>query len=257
MKFVHAADPHIDSPLRGLAAYAGAPVQAMRGATRQAFESLVALCISECADLLVIAGDVYDGDWKDFGTALYLRAQLARLREAGVEVVLIRGNHDAASVITRNLKLPGIHVLRHDRPESVVLEDLGVAVHGQSFATRAVTENLAAGYPAPLPGFMNVGLLHTSLGGYAEHEHYAPCGLEELVSRGYDYWALGHVHARAVLHADPYVVFAGNLQGRQMRECGAKGATLVEVLDGELALSHHPLDHVRWSRHLGPRIAGP
>ncbi len=112
----------------------------------------------------MIAGDVYDGDWKDFSTGLYLRAQLARLREAGIEVVLIRGNHDAASVITRNLKLPGIHVLRHDRPESVVLEDLGVAVHGQSFATRAVTENLAAGYPSPLPGLVNIGLLHTCAG---------------------------------------------------------------------------------------------
>ena len=103
MKFVHAADPHIDSPMKGLSAYPGAPVEAMRGATRQAFESLVDLCVAERADLLLLAGDVYDGDWKDFSTGLYLRAQLARLREEGVEVVMIRGNHDAASVITRNL----------------------------------------------------------------------------------------------------------------------------------------------------------
>ena len=125
MKFVHAADLHLDSPMKGLAAYPGAPVEAMRGATRRAFESLVGLCIDERADLLVIAGDVYDGDWKDFSTGLYLRSQLARLREEGIEVVLIHGNHDAASVITRNLKLPGIHVLRHDKPESVVLENVG------------------------------------------------------------------------------------------------------------------------------------
>jgi exonuclease SbcD len=99
MKFVHAADPHIDSPMKGLSTYPGAPVQEMRGATRRAFESLVGLCIDERVDLLVIAGDVYNGDWKDFSTGLYLRAQLARLREEGIEVVLIRGNHDAASVI--------------------------------------------------------------------------------------------------------------------------------------------------------------
>jgi DNA repair exonuclease SbcCD nuclease subunit len=248
MKFVHAADAHIDSPMKGLAAYPGAPVEAVRGATRQAFESLVALCIDQRVDLLVIAGDVYDGDWKDFSTGLYLRSQLAHLRESGIEVVVIRGNHDAASVITRNLKLPGIHVLRHDRPDSVVLEDLGVVVHGQSFATRSVTENLAAGYPDPLPGLVNIGLLHTCLGGYAEHENYAPCRLEELVARGYDYWALGHVHDRAVLHVDPYVVFAGNLQGRHIRECGAKGATVVEVVDDEIVIEHHTLDHVRWTR---------
>jgi DNA repair exonuclease SbcCD nuclease subunit len=248
MKFVHAADLHLDSPMKGLAAYPGAPVEAMRGATRRALESLVDLCVEEGAGLLVIAGDVYDGDWKDFSTGLYLRAQLARLREEDIEVVLIRGNHDAGSVISRNLKLPGIHVLSHTAPESVILENLGVVVHGQSFATRAVTENLAAGYPDPLPDLVNIGLLHTCLGGYTEHENYAPCRIEELVGRGYDYWALGHVHEHAVLHVEPHVVFAGNIQGRQMRECGPKGASVVEVLDGEIAVSHRTLDHVRWTR---------
>lgn len=161
---------------------------------------------------------------------------------------MIRGNHDAASVITRNLKLPGIHVLRHDRPQSIVLEDLGVVVHGQSFANRSVTENLAAGYPDPITGLVNIGLLHTCLGGYAEHENYAPCALEQLVGRGYDYWALGHIHERAVLHTEPYVVFAGNVQGRHVRECGAKGATVVDVIDGEMTLRHHTVDRVRWAR---------
>jgi DNA repair protein SbcD/Mre11 len=248
MKFVHAADLHLDSPMKGLAAYPGAPVEAMRGATRQALESLVGLCVEEDADLLVIAGDVYDGDWKDFSTGLYLRAQLARLREEDIEVVLIRGNHDAASVITRNLRLPGIHVLSHAAPESVVLEHIGAVVHGQSFATRAVTENLAAGYPDPLADLINIGVLHTCLGGYAEHENYAPCRLEELVARGYDYWALGHVHEQTVLHEDPHVVFAGNIQGRQMRECGPKGAVVVDVLDDEITISQRALDHVRWAR---------
>jgi exonuclease SbcD len=248
MKFIHAADLHLDSPMRGLAAYAGAPIEAVRGATRQAFESLIELCIVERAGLLVIAGDVYDGDWKDFSTGLYLRSQLARLRGEGIEVVMIHGNHDAASVITRNLKLPDIHVMGHEKPDSVVLENLGVAVHGQSFASRAVRENLAAGYPDRLPGMVNIGLLHTSLGGYAEHDNYAPCHVEELVARGYDYFALGHIHERTVLHTCPHVVFAGNLQGRHMRECGPKGASVVEILDGEVTVNHHPLDHVRWSQ---------
>lgn len=248
VKFVHVADPHLDSPMKGLAVYPGAPVEAMRGATRQAFESLVELCIVEGAELLVIAGDVYDGDWKDFSTGLYLRSQLARLREEGIEVVILRGNHDAASVITRNLKLPGVHVLPHDKPTSVVLEDVGAVVHGQSFATRAVTQNLAADYPDPLPDLVNIGLLHTCLGGYAEHENYAPCQLDELVARGYDYWALGHVHERAILHVEPHVVFAGNLQGRHMRECGPKGATVVEVIDDEITIFQRTLDHVRWTR---------
>jgi DNA repair protein SbcD/Mre11 len=248
VKFVHAADLHLDSPMKGLAEYPGAPVDAVRGATRVAFESLIELCIAEQADLLLVAGDLFDQDWNDFRSGLYLRAQLGRLREAGVEVVLLRGNHDAASVITRNLTLPGIHVLPHNRAATVVLDDIGAAVHGQSFATAAVTENLAAGYPAPHPGLVNIGVLHTCLGGYDAHANYAPCALEELVAHGYDYWALGHVHTRAVLNEAPYVVFSGNLQGRQIREAGPKGATLVEVADGGWQVTEHELDHVRWAR---------
>jgi hypothetical protein len=247
-KFLHCADLHIDSPLKGLAAYSGAPVEAIRGATRQAVESLVELALDRQVDLVVIAGDVFDGDWKDFSTGLYLRAQLARLHEASIEVVLIHGNHDAASVISRKLKLPQVHVLPHDRPGTVVLEDAGLAIHGQSFPTRAVTHNIAAGYPPPIRGLTNVGLLHTCLAGHPGHDRYAPCELDQLIAHGYEYWALGHVHDRAVLHEHPFVVFAGNVQGRHMRECGPKGATLVEIQDNDLLVSHHTLDHVRWIR---------
>lgn len=247
-KFLHCADLHIDSPLKGLAAYPGAPVEAIRGATRQAVESLVELALNQKVELVVIAGDVFDGDWKDFGTGLYLRAQLARLREGGIQVVMIRGNHDAASVITRKLKLPHVHVLPHDRPGSVVLEAAGLAIHGQSFATRAVHDNLAAGYPPPVEGVTNVGVLHTCLAGHPDHDRYAPCELDQLVAHGYEYWALGHVHDRSVLHEHPFVVFPGNLQGRQMRECGPKGATVVEINDHDLSICHHTLDHVRWTR---------
>lgn len=111
MKFVHAADIHLDSPMRGLRSYPGAPVEAIGELTRQAFESLIDLCLTEEVDLLLIAGDLYDGDWRDMKTGLYMRSQLHRLRDADIEVVLINGNHDAASVISRKLSLPGIHVL--------------------------------------------------------------------------------------------------------------------------------------------------
>ncbi len=247
MRFVHAADVHLDSPLKGLLAYPGAPVEAMRGATRSALRSLVDLCLDENADLLLIAGDVVDGDWPDYHTGLHMVSELGRLREADIPVVMIRGNHDAASVVTKALRWPeGVQLLSSSRPETVTFEDIGVAVHGQSFATRAVTDNLAAGYPAPQSGLVNIGLLHTCLGGYAGHEDYAPCTLDQLVSHGYDYWALGHIHQRAVLHEAPHVVFPGNTQGRHARECGPKGATLVDVIDGAIQMQERTLDHVRW-----------
>ena len=144
---------------------------------------------------------------------------MGRLNEAGIRVYLLHGNHDAESVITRRLGLPSnVKVFAADRPCSFELAELGVALHGQSYPERAVFENLVPGYPEPVPGAFNIGVLHTALAGAQGHEPYAPCALAELVNKGYDYWALGHVHQREILHERPYVVFPGNLQGRHIRK---------------------------------------
>lgn len=250
MKLVHAADLHVDSALRGLERYDGAPTDRVRDASRRALVALVDLCVSERAALLLLAGDVFDGSWKDYNTGLFFVSQLVRLRDAGTRVVLVRGNHDAASSVVKNLRWPEhVRELSASRPETVVYDDLGVAVHGQSFATRAVSEDLASRYPPPIAGALNVGLLHTALDGRPGHDPYAPTQLGVLTGKGYDYWALGHVHEREVLASDPWVVFPGNLQGRHARETGPKGATVIEVEDGRVrAVEHRVLDVVRWSQ---------
>ena len=254
MKLVHAADLHLDSALHGLARYESAPADEIRGATRRAFVNLVNLCLEERAKLLVISGDLFDGDWRDVSTGLFFAAQLSKLCEAKVQVVWIRGNHDAVSQIHRSVRLPeAVLELSAERAETLVLDELGVAVHGQSFATRDVTEDLAARYPERVAGALNVGLLHTALEGRAEHARYAPCRLDTLVNRGYEYWALGHVHQREVVHSEPYVVFPGNLQGRHARELGEKGATLVSFEgDRVTAVEPRALDVVRWAELIVP-----
>jgi exonuclease SbcD len=250
MRFLHAADIHLDSPLRGLSRYEGAPVDALRGATRQAFVKLVDEALSREVDFLLIAGDLYDGDWRDYNTGLFFSKQMARLNQADIPVVMICGNHDAESKITRGLRLPkNVTMLSVDQPETHLLEHLEVAIHGQGFKTPAVWEDLTENYPARHSSFLNIGMLHTGLEGRADHACYAPCTLDGLRSLGYDYWALGHIHQREVLCEDPYVVFCGNLQGRHARETGSKGATLVTVADGIVtSLEHLCLDVVRWER---------
>ena len=249
MRFIHTADIHLDSPLKGLEVHEDAPVDKIRGATRRAFDNLIDLAIEEEVDFILIAGDLYDGDWKDYNTGLFFAGRMGRLGKAGIKVFIVSGNHDAASQITRAMPLPdNVTLFSARKPLTVKLDDLGVVIHGQGYSSRAVIENLASQYPQHDSNSFNIGLLHTSLTGREGHEDYAPCTVDDLKSKGYDYWALGHVHKREIVSEDPWIIFPGNIQGRHIKETGAKGATLVTVRDGDIIeVEHRELDVLRWT----------
>ncbi|MBX9655905.1 DNA repair exonuclease [bacterium] len=248
IKFLHAADLHLDSPLRMLERYEGAPVDELRLATRRALVNLVDLAITERVDFVVIAGDLYDGDWKDYNTGFFFIKEMTRLRDANIPVVMIAGNHDAASKMTKSLRLPDhVRFLRADKPETICFDNLGAAIHGQSFARPAVVEDLSQSYPDAIPGMFNLGLLHTCAEGKEGHAAYAPCKIDSLGRRGYDYWALGHIHKREILHSDPLIIFPGNTQGRHIRETGSKGCMLVAVDDrSQVSTEFRSLAVARW-----------
>ncbi len=249
MKFIHAADIHLDSALHGLERYEGAPVEEIRSATRRAFDNLIELAIDEQVAFVLLVGDLYDGDWKDYNTGLYFVERMGKLRDASIRVFIVAGNHDAASQITKHLRLPdNVTLFSTRKPERVVLDDLGVSICGQGFATRAVTDDISQDYPQGDPQLLNIGLLHTCLDGKPGHEPYAPCTVDGLRSKGYQYWALGHVHKREEVSQYPWIVFPGNIQGRHIREIGPKGCTLVTVDGGEIVgVAHRDLDVMRWS----------
>jgi DNA repair exonuclease SbcCD nuclease subunit len=247
-KFIHAADVHLDSPLRGLTRYESAPAESIRDACRRAFENLVNLAIDEKVSFVLLAGDLYDGDWKDYSTGIFLSRQIGRLGQHDIPVLSVAGNHDAANRMTKALDTPtNLKTLSPIKVETIGLKEFGVAIHGQSFATRHVDENLAMGFPAAEREFFNIGLLHTSIDGREGHAAYAPCVLDDLRSKGYQYWALGHVHRQEFVSEDPWIVFSGCIQGRHIRETGAKGCVLVTVEDNAVAaVERCPLDVLRW-----------
>jgi DNA repair protein SbcD/Mre11 len=234
--FLHAADLHLGSPFKGLSLRDEALAARLAGASRDAFVELIDRALDEKIAFAIFAGDIFDGDWRDAAIALFFNRQIARLAREGVAIFLLKGNHDADSVVTKNLALPDLaRQFSTSRAESFELPTLRVALHGRGFSHRSEQDNLARAFPAPKPGWFNIGVLHTSLDGRPGHAAYAPCSLDDLRARNYDYWALGHVHAHEVVNNDPFVVFPGNLQGRNIRETGAKGAVLVDVEDGRVA----------------------
>ncbi len=248
-RFLHAADLHLDSPLLGLTEKSGDYARLVADASRRAFDDMISLAIETDCRFVVLAGDVFDGDLRDTQCGLFFVNGMARLKAAGIRVFMILGNHDAENRFARHLHVTdNVYLFSSTRAETRTMDDLGVAVHGRSFGSRKVEDNIARHYPPPVPGLFNIGILHTACEGREGHETYAPCTVEQLVNHGYDYWALGHVHNREILHENPYVVYAGNLQGRHAREAGPKGASLVTVRDGEVAgVAHQVLDAVRWA----------
>ncbi len=235
-RFVHAADIHLDSPLRSLALRDPELAGKIGNATRQALVNIVQLCLDEQVDALLLAGDLYDGDQTSMKTARFLAAQMRRLHEAGIRVFMIRGNHDALSKITRELTLPDSTKLFGGRADVVEVQakagGLAIAVHGLSFTQPQAPDSLLPKYRPPVEGAVNIGLMHTSLDGSAGHDRYAPCSTIDLERAGFDYWALGHVHSRSVYQGGrTAIVMAGIPQGRDINEAGAKSATLVTIAD--------------------------
>lgn len=232
-RFVHTADIHLDSPLRSLALRNPDLAALIGDSTRQALVAIVDLCLDQKVDALVIAGDLYDGDQTSMKTARFLATQLGRLHQAGIAVFKVRGNHDALSKITQELILPPTVKVFGGRGETVEItgKGIGVAVHGISFARPHAPESLVPKLRPPVADAVNIAIMHTSLAGAPGHDVYAPCSLQDLHGSGFDYWALGHVHARTHHAGARTVVMPGMPQGRDINESGPKSVSLVTIGD--------------------------
>ena len=255
MVIVHAADLHLDSPLRGLPCREGDDLAAFQFATRRTLKRLVDRCLAERAALLLLCGDLLDASNRDHKSGLFFVEQMQRLESIGTQVRFLRGNHDAASRIVRCWLLPDfVREVGLDKPTTERFDHLGVVLHGAGYRERSISENLLSGYPEPHSGYVNVGMLHTSAEGREGHELYAPCTRRQLKARGYDYFALGHVHRFEVLSTVPWVAFSGCLQGRNIREPGPRGAVVVSVEHQRVCeVSFVALDVVRFDT-LGVRL---
>lgn len=252
-RFAHLADLHLDTPFQGLRANRPDLAATLRDASLTAWDHAVTACLAAEVDFVVIAGDVYDGAEAGVRAQLRFRDGLARLAAAGVQSFVVHGNHDPQGGRWSAISdwPPGVTVFGHDDVASapVVKDGQQLAlVHGISYASQEVTENLAARFKrdSSFVGYQ-VGLLHANVDGRGGHANYAPASLADLRASGMDYWALGHVHVRAVLsHEHPLAIYPGNLQARHVNETGEKGFYLVDVDDGRATASFVEVGLVRF-----------
>ncbi len=255
-EFLHAADLHLDTQVSGMHGYPDELAEVFRDASLRAFENLIDEAISRDVAFCVFAGDIYDGAERGTRAELAFRRGLVRLAEAAIPAFVAHGNHDPIEEgwSTVSQWPDTVTVFGSDEPETVTLEIDGttVAVHGISYPRRDTGDNLALRFGRHPDATVQIGVLHTNVGGNTDHAPYAPCSLQDLRSVGLDYWALGHIHAREVLAGpDPWVVYPGNTQGRHAKpsEQGPKGAMVVEVGDDDSV--HEPtflaLDMLRFA----------
>jgi DNA repair protein SbcD/Mre11 len=240
--FVHAADLHLDTPFEGIRADAPHVADALADASLRAFDAVVALAFAREAKFVVIAGDIYDGAERGIRAQLHFRRRLGELSESGIRVFVVHGNHDPVEAGWSAIRSwpPGVVVFGSGRTEVVDVDEGGdriATVQGISYPRRDVSENLALRFALPPGPGLHLGVLHCNVANTAGHADYSPCRLDDLRRIGLGYWALGHIHQRAVLaggSGEPFVVYPGNIQGRSLKpsERGAKGAMVVHVRDG-------------------------
>ena len=252
LRFVHAADLHLDSPFSGLRAVAPPNVaEALHNATFEAYKNIIDLCIDEQVDALLVAGDIFDSADRSLRAQRAFVSGLERLHTEGIRSFICHGNHDPLDGWEAQLNYPA-SCHRFGRSfKCVPFFEQGpdsAVVYGISYPVREVRENLIYQLGKVDPGPFSIGLLHANVGGNPNHDAYAPCTLSDLEQSGVDYWALGHVHTRHVLReGTPTVAYPGNPQGKNPSETGAKGVLLVEVDDSaNVRLSFRCTDAVRW-----------
>ncbi|GLX66872.1 metallophosphoesterase family protein [Paenibacillus glycanilyticus] len=251
-RFIHAADLHLDSPFRGMSKVPERLKEKLMASTFTALRRLTETAIAEQVDFIVVSGDLYDEADRSLKAQLFLLKEWERLQQHGIAVFVIHGNHDPLNGARAELKLPsnvtqfGATGMEY-RPAYCRSGELAAFVYGMSYGKRHVTDNLAAGYSAVAGAPFHIAMLHGNVNGDQSHDPYAPCSLEELTGKGFDYWALGHIHTRKVLHEYPHIVYSGNIQGRNPRETGAKGCYVVEVSAARaVRLTFLALDEIRW-----------
>jgi exonuclease SbcD len=238
VRFIHTADLHLDTPFKGLSNWNADLSKKLKDATFKSFRNIIDLCINKKVDFLIISGDIFDSENKSLAAQLRFVTELKKLSDNGIATFFTCGNHDHLKSWLDAIKLPeNVYRFGSSKGQFEIFKKGGNAIaniHGISFSEKVVKENLAADFKlAPSPAPISIAVLHGTVGAPGPHENYAPFKPKDIVNKGFDYWALGHIHKEKVVsRSNPAIIYPGNPQGRDFGEAGQKGCYFVEISKG-------------------------
>lgn len=251
VRFIHAADLHLDSPFSGLKHLPEKIWHAIRESTFSSLHTLVSYAITHEVDFILFSGDIYDVEDRSIKAQAQLKKEMERLENVGISVFIIHGNHDFQADTSLHLSMPSNVTVFGTSVETKQLRTNSgkkVALSGFSYESRWIYERMIENYPTRLNDVdFHIGLLHGfQEGAKREHGKYAPFSMQELRVKQYDYWALGHIHKREKISDHPLAYYPGNIQGRHKNESGEKGFSVVELSSHKHQITFIPSAPIIW-----------
>ncbi|WP_119325964.1 metallophosphoesterase [Companilactobacillus musae] len=228
MKFLHAADLHLDTPFVGISNFSKELQKKLRASTYQAAQKVFETALKEQVDFVILAGDIFDDTDSSLKAQMFLKEEFEKLATANIKVYLIYGNHDYYRNNFAVVKFPeNVFVFGQDvtTKQFVANDGQRIGITGFSYHQQHINQAVVKEYPQRGDFDYQIGILHAGVG----DDNYAPFQVSDLLQKGYDYWALGHIHKREILHENPAIVYPGDIQGRNQNETTPKGFYLVSV----------------------------
>ncbi|KRN31535.1 metallophosphoesterase family protein [Liquorilactobacillus mali] len=247
LKFIHCADLHLGSSFEGLDGIDDSQLKILINSGIGALTKVIAAAVAEKVDFIIFAGDIFDGHQINLSLQLKLKNLFEKLQNHNIYVFIAFGNHDFQNLDKVNFYFPeNVYIFPNQvTTKKIIIGNDEIAVTGFSYGERWVKSEIA-NYPQHLDVKWHIGMLHGAAVEDDSLQNYAPFRLNELLSKNYDYWALGHIHSRRILNEKPPIVYAGSLQGRNNKEVGAKGFYMVEENDGQLCPEFREVDGLKW-----------
>ncbi|EIX0291001.1 exonuclease SbcCD subunit D [Listeria monocytogenes] len=250
IQFLHMADLHLDSPFIGLSTLPQPLFSAIQESTFQSLERITTVAIKEAVDFVLIAGDIYDSENQSVRAQARFSKEMKRLEVANIPVFMIHGNHDFIEKHKEKLTLPSnVHVFSEQVEVMSHKTATGVSVniYGFSYNERHIRSSRVDKYKIQGNADFHIALLHGSeVSSSEEHDVYAPFRVQEISKKGFDYWALGHIHKRQLLAESPSIYYPGNIQGRNRKESGEKGASIITLSEASTTIDFIGTSPIIW-----------